>query len=219
MIINNIIPIGNEVYIMSLNANPVEQLTSEVKEFRKSEHSVNPVFLNRWSPRAYSGQKISDEDLYSVLEAAHWAPSSFNDQPWRFIVAKTEAQLKTFHEFLNPFNRAWAEKAPVLVLVASSKKRDNGDPNGAHTFDAGTAWGHLAIQATILGLSTHAIGGFDKEKARSLLNVPDDFDLHAVITIGYRGEKETLDAKLQERENPSTRKPLKEVIFEGTVNP
>ncbi|RLL47051.1 nitroreductase [Oceanobacillus piezotolerans] len=203
---------------MNLTVKPVEQLTSEVKEYRKAEHSVSPLFLNRWSPRAYSNKKISDDDLYSVIEAAHWAPSSFNDQPWRFIVAKTEEQLKTFHEFLYPFNRAWAEKAPVLVLVASTKLRENGDINGAHVFDTGTAWGHLAIQATLLGLSTHAMGGFDKEKARSLLNVPDDFDLHAVITIGYRGEKETLDENLQVRENPSSRRPLKEVVFEGSVN-
>ena len=202
---------------MSLTVKPVEQLTSEVKEYRKAEHSVSPLFLNRWSPRAYSDRKISDDDLYRVLEAAHWAPSSFNDQPWRFIIAKTEPQLKIFHAFLNPFNRAWAEKAPVLVLVASSKRRDNGDPNGAHVFDSGTAWGYLAIQATLLGLSTHAIGGFDKDKARNLLNVPDDFDLHAVITIGYRGEKEVLDKNLQERENPSVRRPLKEVVFEGVV--
>lgn len=204
--------------MMSLKINPVEQLTSEVEKYRKAEYSVNPLFLNRWSPRAYSGRKVSDEELYSVLEAAHWAPSSFNDQPWRFIVAKTEDQLKIFHEFLNPFNRAWAEKAPVLVLIASNKKRENGDLNSAHAFDAGAAWGHLAIQATLLGLSTHAIGGFDKDKARSLLKIPEDFDLHAVITIGYRDNKETLDANLQERENPSTRKPLKEVIFEGSLN-
>jgi nitroreductase len=202
---------------VSLPINPVQQLTSEVKEYRKAEHSINPLFLNRWSPRAYSDRNISDKDLYSILEAAHWAPSSFNDQPWRFIIAKTVDQLKIFHEFLNPFNRAWAEKAPVLVLIASNKKRENGDSNSAHAFDAGTAWGHLAIQATLLGLSTHAIGGFDKDKARSLLNVPDDFDLHTVISIGYRGKKESLAVDLQARENPSSRKPLKDVIFEGTV--
>ena len=135
-----------------------------------------------------------------------------------FYVAKTDTQLKIFHEFLSPFNRTWAEKAPALILIASNKNRDNGDPNGAHVFDAGTAWGYLALQATILGLSTHAMGGFDKEKARELLNVPDDFDIHVVISVGYRGEKETLNEKLQERENPSIRKPLQEVIFEGTEN-
>ncbi|MDR4947299.1 nitroreductase family protein [Neobacillus cucumis] len=203
---------------MSFSINPTQQLASEVEENRQSEYSINPLFLNRWSPRAYSEQKISDEELYKILEAATWAPSSFNDQPWRFFVAKTENQLKTFHEFLNPFNLTWAKSAPVLVLLTSNKKRENGDPNSAHTFDAGTAWGHLSLQATLLGLSTHAIGGFDKEKARSLLNVPDDFDLHVVISIGYRGKKETLSESLQEREQPSTRKPLKDVLFEGNIN-
>lgn len=201
---------------MSLTVNPAENLTSEVEKYRKAEHSVSPLFLNRWSPRAYSERKVSDEDLQSILEAAHWAPSSFNDQPWRFFIAKTEAQLKVFHEFLFPFNRSWAEKAPALILIASNKNRDNGDPNGAHAFDTGAAWGYLALQATILGLSTHAMGGFDKDKARQLLNVPEDFDIHVVISVGYRGEKETLDEKLQERENPSSRKSLQEVIFEGT---
>ena len=203
---------------MSLTVNPAKNLTSEVEEHRKAEHSISPLFLNRWSPRAYSERKVSDEDLYSILDAAHWAPSSFNDQPWRFFVAKTEAQLKIFHEFITPFNRSWAEKAPALILIASNKNRDNGDPNGAHVFDTGTAWGYLALQATMLGLSTHAMGGFDKEKARELLNVPDDFDIHVVISVGYRGEKETLNEKLQERENPSIRKPLQEVVFEGTGN-
>ncbi|MED1471816.1 nitroreductase family protein [Bacillus salipaludis] len=203
---------------MSLSINPVEQLSSEVKEYRKAEYSINPLFINRWSPRAFSDRNISDADLLSILEAAHWAPSSFNDQPWRFIVAKTEDQLKIFHEFLNPFNRAWAEKAPVLILIASNKKRENGDINSAHAFDAGTAWGHLAIQATLLGLSTHAIGGFDKVKARSLLNVPEDMELHAVIALGYRGKKENLAEDLQARENPSSRKPLKDIIFEGKIS-
>lgn len=203
---------------MSLTVNPVERLYNEVKEFRKAEHSVNPLFLNRWSPRAFSDRKVSDEDLYSVLEAAHWAPSSYNDQPWRFIVAKTSEQLTTFHQFLHPFNRTWAENAPVLVLVASNKQRENGDPNGAHAFDTGAAWGYLAIQATLLGLVTHAIGGFDREEARRLLNIPQNFDLHAVIAIGYQGEKEILDENLQKRENPNTRKPLKELVFEGKVS-
>ncbi|MED4402323.1 nitroreductase family protein [Metabacillus fastidiosus] len=203
---------------MSLIINPVEKLTPEVEQHRKTAYSVNPLFLNRWSPRAYSNEKISDDDLYSILEAAHWAPSAYNDQPWRFIVAKNEQQLKIFHEFLNPYNRSWAEKAPVLVLIASNKVRDNGETNGAHVFDTGAAWGHLAIQATLLGISTHAIGGFDKEKAYTLLNLPSEFELHAVIAIGYRGEKGSLDPSLQQREQPNDRRALEEVIFEVPEN-
>jgi nitroreductase len=194
-----------------------EQVTEEVQAHRKSEHSVNPLFLNRWSPRAFSDQKVSDHDLQAVLEAAHWAPSSYNDQPWRFIVAKTDEQLEVFQQFLTEFNRSWASKAPVLLVVASDTLRANGDPNGAHTFDSGTAWGYLALQAKILGLATHGIGGFDKEQARSVLNVPDHFELHAVIALGYPGDKQTLPEFLQEREVPSPRRPLSEVVFEGTV--
>ncbi len=197
---------------MSVTVHLAEQ--PEVEVYRKSEHGVSPLFLNRWSSRAYADRKVSDEDLYSILEAAHWAPSSYNDQPWRFYVANTEERLQLFRQFLNPFNQSWASKAPVLVLVASDTKRENGDPNGAHAFDAGAAWGHMALQALLLGLSTHAIGGFDRDEARRMLQIPDSYELHAIISIGYRGEKEMLDAILQEREHPNTRKPLQEVVFE-----
>lgn len=200
-----------------MRVNLIQELAVEVKENRKSEHDVSPLFLNRWSPRAYSDQPVSDEDLYRVLEAGHWAASSFNDQPWRFIVAKTEEDLKTFHDFLNPFNRTWASKAPVLVLVASDTLRENGDKNRAHAFDAGAAWANIALQATILGLSTHAMGGFDREQARSALHLPDSYEVHAVITIGYRGDKDILDENLRDREVPNTRKPLEEVVFFGKV--
>jgi nitroreductase len=193
--------------------NPTKQVQPEVQNLRKEEHPVSPVFLNRWSPRSYSDKAVSDEALYSILEAARWAPSAFNDQPWRFIIAKTEKQLKIFHEFLHPFNRAWAESAPILLLIASSKTTDTGDLNSAHAFDTGTSWGYLAIQATILGLSTHAIGGFDKEKARRLLGISDEYELHVVVTVGYRGEKDTLVQSLQEREHPSIRRPLHESIL------
>ncbi|CAM2867812.1 nitroreductase family protein [Paenibacillus sediminis] len=203
---------------MSMLNSVLEKLTDEVQANRKSENPVSPLFLNRWSPRAYSSQKVSDSDLNTILESAHWAPSSFNDQPWRFIVAKTEEQLQVFHSFLGDFNKMWATKAPVLVLVASDKLRENGDPNGAHAFDAGTAWGFMALQAKMLGLSTHAIGGFDRDKARELLNIPDHIELHAVISIGYQGDKSDLPAGLQEREIPSGRKPLNKVVFEGKFN-
>jgi nitroreductase len=200
------------------NINPVvSELSEEVKGHRSSEYPINPLFLNRWSPRAFSGRKVSDEDLHTILEAAHWAPSSNNDQPWRFIIAKTEDQLAVFHPFLNEFNRVWASKAPVLIVVASNKMRDNGNPNGAHSFDSGTAWGSLALQARLLGIATHAIGGFDRDKARQLLNVPDEFDLHAVIAVGYPGDKSELPEALQQREIPNGRRPLTEVVFEGTI--
>lgn len=193
----------------------VNEILPEVQGQRKSEYPVSPLFLNRWSTRAFSTRKVSDQDLYTILEAAHWAPSSYNDQPWRFIVAKTEEQLSTFHSFLNEFNLTWASSAPVLIVVASDKLRENGDPNGAHAFDAGAAWASLAIQATILGLHTHAIGGFDRNKARDILNVPDHIELHAVIALGYLGDKSVLPEAIQQREVPNDRRPLNELVFEG----
>jgi nitroreductase len=203
---------------MSETISALHQLTAEVQANRKPDYPVHPLFLNRWSPRSFSDKKVSDQDLYTILEAAHWAPSSFNDQPWRFIVAKTDEQLAVFHGFLNEFNRSWASAAPVLILVASDKLRANGDPNGAHAFDSGTAWGYLALQAKILGMATHAIGGFSKDQARILLNVPEQLELHAVIALGYQGSKEVLPAGLQEREMPNTRGPLSEVVYIGKVN-
>ncbi|MET3848909.1 nitroreductase family protein [Paenibacillus sp. OAE614] len=193
----------------------VNEILPEVQGQRKSEYPVSPLFLNRWSTRAFSTRKVSDQDLYTILEAAHWAPSSYNDQPWRFIVAKTEEQLSKFHSFLNEFNLTWASSAPVLIVVASDKLRENGDPNGAHAFDAGAAWASLAIQATILGLHTHAIGGFDRIKAREILNVPDHIELHAVIALGYLGDKSVLPEAIQQREVPNDRRPLNELVFEG----
>lgn len=198
-----------------LSIQVVEQLSTEAQAHRKAAHDVSPLFLNRWSPRAFADRKVEDADLNAVLEAAHWAPSSFNDQPWRFIVAKTDEQLAVFQSFLGDFNKLWANSAPVLIVLASQTKRDNGDPNGAHAFDTGTAWGYLALQATLKGLITHAIGGFDRDKARELLKVPADYELHAVVALGYKGDKERLPEMLQEREQPSPRKPLSDVVIEG----
>lgn len=197
---------------------PSTQLNDEVKGHRTSEYPINPVFLNRWSPRAYSERTVSEQDLYTVLEAAHWAPSSFNDQPWRFILAKTDEQLAVFHTFINEFNLGWATKAPILIMVASHKFRENGDPNGPHSFDSGAAWGYLALQAKLLGLDAHAMGGFSREKARIALNIPDEFELHAVVCLGYQGDIQALPEALQEREVPNQRRPLTEVIFEGKIN-
>ncbi|NUU61061.1 nitroreductase family protein [Paenibacillus agri] len=194
----------------------LEEISAEVQPYRSAENGVSSLFLNRWSPRAFEDRKVSEEDLNAILGAAHWAPSSYNDQPWRFVVAKTEEQLAVFHQFLGDFNKLWASTAPVLVLVASDTKRENGDPNGAHAFDAGTAWGYLALEATLKGLATHAIGGFDRQQAKAALNLPEQYDLHAVIAIGYQGDKSSLPAPIQEREVPSSRKLLSEVVFEGT---
>jgi nitroreductase len=143
--------------------------------------------LNRFSSRAFSEQEIHDEELMAILEAATWAPSANNEQPWRFFIARTKEERALFISFLNPRNKLWAHKAPVLILLGSAIERANKDLNSYHCFDAGAAWGYLALQASILGLSTRAMGGFDKEKAKHILNIPIEIVPHVVVALGYPG--------------------------------
>ena len=188
-----------------------------VTDIRKPDFEVSPQFINRWSPRSFSEKEIPEDVLFGLFEAARWAPSASNIQPWRFIIARTKEDLEKFHSFIMPGNLVWCKKAPVLAVIASQKTTERG-LNSWHAFDSGTAWGHLALEANAKGLVTHAMGGFEKEKAREVLNVPDDIEIHAVIAIGYQGEKEVLPENLQEREQPSSRRPLKELLFEGTFD-
>ncbi|PMC33931.1 nitroreductase family protein [Bacillus sp. UMB0899] len=185
-----------------------------VSDIRKPNFEVSPQFINRWSPRSFLEREIPEDVLFSLFEAARWAPSASNIQPWRFIIARTKEDLEKFHSFILPGNLVWCQKAPVLAVIASQKTTERGF-NSWHAFDSGTAWGHLSLEANAKGLITHAMGGFDKEKAREVLNVPEDIDLHAVIAIGYQGEKDALPENLQEREQPSGRRPLEELLFEG----
>ena len=187
------------------------------KTNRESEHEIHSLILNRWSPRAMSGEEISDKELMSLFEAARWAPSSFNGQPWRFIYAKRKT--KHWDKLLNlmgDFNKSWAKNAAVLVVVVSKKTFDhNGQPSRTHSFDTGSAWENLALEAHSKGLITHGMGGFDYDKARTELGIPEDHQVEAMIAIGKRGKKEDLPKEIQERESPSIRKPLKEIIMEG----
>ncbi|NMD70936.1 nitroreductase family protein [Bacillus sp. DNRA2] len=185
-----------------------------VAEYRKAESEVHPLFLSRWSPRSYSGEKVAEKDLVTILEAASWAPSASNEQPWRFIIARTNEERTIFNQFIHPRNQLWSNKAPVLILLASKNKKANNEPNHFHDFDAGAAWANLALQATILGLSTRAIGGFDKEKAKEILNIPEDIDLQVVIALGYKGDLESLQDDFQKLEKPNTRRSVKENIFQ-----
>ncbi len=189
------------------------QYEREVSETRIPDYPVHPLVLNRWSPRSYAADlPISDEVLYTVLEAARWAPSGGNQQPWRFYVARTAEERQAFQSFIRPRNRLWTSKAPVLLLIGSVTKRESGEPLNSHAFDAGAAWATLAFQAKLLGLSTRAVGGFDQDAARSVLQVPDAIALHAVVALGYRGGLDTLDSEFHEQEKPNGRRPLNESI-------
>ena len=196
------------------------EIRDEVRPFREPEHTVDPIFINRWSPRAFSLEPIDDETLMRVFEAAKWAPSCFNEQPWRFIVARTPEDRAVFLDFLMPGNQVWNQNVPVIVLVISSKYfAHNGKPNPTHQFDAGCAWGYLALSALQNGLITHGMAGFDGEKAREVLGVPEDYDILAVLAIGRRGDASQLPPEVQKREVPSTRRALGETIMEGKFRP
>ncbi len=184
---------------------------------RKPGHRIDPLILNRWSPRSLDGGEISDEELMSLFEAARWAPSSYNNQPWRFIYAKrgTEHWDRLFNLMVE-FNQGWAKDAAVLVVIISRKNFEHNDkPSVTHQFDAGAAWENLALEAASRGLVAHGMEGFDYERARRDLGVPDDHDVLAMAAIGRKAPKERLPKELQERESPSGRKPLEEIVMEG----
>ena len=186
-------------------------------EVRKPEHDVDKLFLNRWSPRAMSGEPLRDEELTPLFEAAKWAPSSYNGQPWRFLYARRDTDnWPVYFDLLGEFNQGWTKNAAVLVVMISRTQFEhNGEPCRTHAFDAGAAWGYLALQGSLRGLVVHGMQGFDYDRARSDLRIPDDFEIHAMAAIGKPGRQEDLSPKLQEREVPSQRKKLAQILCEG----
>ena len=189
----------------------------EVKDIRKPEHEINPLILGRWSPRSMTGEEIADKELMALFEAARWAPSSFNNQPWRFIYAKRNTKhWDTLFKLMGEFNQSWTKNAAVLLVVISHKNFEhNNKPSITHSFDTGAAWENLALQAASMGLVAHGMQGFDYEMAKKGLEIPEDYSVEAMVAIGKRGKKEDLPRELQEREAPSVRKPLKGIIMEG----
>ncbi len=194
-----------------------DAISPEVAPNRRPDYPVHPILVSRWSPRAMSGEPLPDRDLMTLFEAARWAPSSFNEQPWRMIYARRDTpRWQTFLDLLVPGNREWCVNAAVLVVFVSRKTFTlNNKPNLVHTFDCGSAWENLALQASVMGLVAHGMAGFDREKARRELGVPDEFDVEAMCAIGRRGRKEDLPPHLREREVVSGRKPVKDIIAEG----
>jgi nitroreductase len=189
---------------------------------RKPDHPVNPMFINRWSPRSLTGETMSHETLMTVLEAARWAPSAYNAQPWRFIYAlKDDAGWAGIFGAVNEGNQSWAHRAGALVVVASAKQalfpgKTELTANAWHSFDTGSAWMSMALQAAQSGLVAHALAGFDPVKLRAAIHLPDDYALEAVIVLGKQGDKAQLPEALQQREAPNARKPLSEISFAGT---
>jgi nitroreductase len=188
---------------------------------RTADFPVDAQFLNRWSTRAFADTAISEQELNTILEAARWAPSAYNAQPWRFVYARRgTAHWDALVGLLNDFNRSWAEKASALVIVVSKTTAllpgaETPVDFPTHSFDAGSAWGFLALQATLNGWSAHAMAGFDKDKARTDLGIPADYAVEAAIAIGKPGDKSSLPDYLQARDVPSPRESLAKLAFEG----
>lgn len=184
-----------------------------------TNHKIHPLIAQRWSPRAFDSKLVEPEKLAKLFEAARWASSCFNDQPWAFIVA-TKDDTVNYQKLLDclvPFNASWAQVAPVLGLVIAQKNfKHNDKPNAWGEYDAGQAAATLVLQATALDLVAHQMGGFDADKAIAAFNIPDTAKPIAAIAIGYAGEPSNLPAELQERETaPRVRNPLSSIVFTG----
>ena len=187
-----------------------------IQNFRKLENDVHEIFISRWSPRAMSGEEIDEATLKTLFEAARWAPSSNNNQPWRFIYARRNTpHWENFFNLLAEGNQIWAKNAAVLIVVISKTTFDSGKPARTHSYDAGAAWVSLALQGSLKNLVVHGMQGFDYDRAKKELQVPDDYTVEAMIAIGRHGKKEDLPDYQQEREFPSTRKTIAEIAMEG----
>jgi nitroreductase len=186
--------------------------------------SANPqvvdLFVERWSPRSFDGSEIPQADLDAIFEAAGWAPSAFNLQPWRFLYARRgDGHFEAFLGLLMEFNQAWAQAASVIVFVVSDslhrKPDGTASPNHSHSFDTGAAWALAALQATAMGYHAHAMTGVNFDAARAVLAIPSDYRLEAAFVIGRKGARDNLPEALQAREAPSGRKPVSDFAYPG----
>lgn len=184
---------------------------------------VDCIFTDRWSPRAFKQDSLSDRQIETLFEAARWAPSCFNEQPWLFVYPADAAQREIFNDLLVSKNRKWASKAPLLLfLLARRHFAATGRENRHALFDSGAAWMSLALQARRLGLYAHAMAGFDLEGAYRQLKIdPDRFTVVAAIAVGRHDDPASLPDDLQAMEAPNDRKPPAEVacaIFKAPAN-
>ena len=186
-------------------------------ERRQADHPIDKLFLDRWSPRAMSGESIPEAQLMTLFEAARWAPSSFNNQPWRILYARRDTEnWPVFFDLLADSNKVWAHRAAALLLFISKTTFDhNGKPSVTHSYDTGAAWANLALQGTISGVVVHGMQGFDYARARSALKIPEEYQIEAMAAVGTPAPIDVLPEKLQQRETPSDRRKLDQTICEG----
>lgn len=190
---------------------------------RTAGHAIDAMFLTRWSPRAFTGEPIPHDVLMSLFEAAHWAPSAFNLQPWRFVYARRgDADWARLLDVLIAYNQAWVASASALIFIVSQRFRHREgrepEPIYSHSFDAGAAWACLALQAHQLGWAAHGMTGFDAAKGYAAMSIPEaDYRIEAAVAVGRATDKSVLPEFLQDREAPSHREPIASLIFEGRM--
>ena len=186
-------------------------------EYRFPDHDIEQLILPRWSARAMSGDPLPQSELLRIFEAARWAPSRANKQGWYFLYAHRDTMdFDRFYALLDEGNQGWCNRAAVLVVILSRRSTDDGRPIRVSAFDAGAAFENLALQAKAMGLVVHPMAGFDVKRTRVELNIPDHYEVLVMVAIGHPGEIEDLPAYQQSREFPNQRKPVSEIIHEGS---
>ncbi len=191
----------------------------DIRIKRHTDYPVDPLFVDRWSPRAMSARPIDPQELMSLFEAARWAPSSNNNQPWRFVYGRRDTpHWDPLFKLLNEHNQMWVKNAAALIYVISKKTFDqSGKPSRTHSFDAGAAAMNLSLQGHLRGWVVHGMEGFNYDRAREVLEVTEGFDVEAAFAVGLPGDPTALPRALQARELPSERKPLSQSVFEGRL--
>jgi nitroreductase len=198
-------------------------MTASVAAHRTADHPIDPTILERWSPRAFDQSAVTQDDLFTLFEAARWAPSAFNSQPWRFVYALRDTpEWDALLSALLPFNAAWAQHASALMFILSDTLftppgKTEPQPATTASFDTGAAWGLLALQATRLGLHLHAMAGFDRARASEVVHSSARYHIEAAVAIGRVGDADSLPEALRAREFPSPRRPLSEIAFQGIL--
>ncbi len=188
----------------------------EIYTARNIQYDISPLIAERWSPRAFTGEKIKQEALLPILEAARLAPSNGNSQPWRFIYAHRETdEWDLLFELLVPSNQEWVKNASVLFLILSRRIDDQGRDTGNQSFDTGAAWGFMTLEASRRNTPLHGMAGFDYERAKAKFQLGDNYKVEAMAALGVCGNIENLSEKLRAREKPNSRKSIDEISIEA----
>jgi nitroreductase len=184
---------------------------------RKADYPIDQLFLDRWSSRAMSGEPLPEEELFTLFEAARWAPSSGNSQPWRLLYARRDtAHWPLFFGLLNERNQEWCRNAAaLLVFLSRTTREETGRPLVTHSYDTGAFWMSIALQGWLKGLVVHGMAGFDHARARQVLAIPEEFHVNAMAAVGKPGHADDLPEHHRSREVPSSRKPVAESVQEG----